>query len=888
MLITKVLIPHFKNKTLRRSRLLEVLNQSLNHKLTLISAPPGYGKTSLMVDWVKQCDFPVYWLSLDQHDTDDARFLNYLITSFQEGIPEFGQHIFELVKSQNRPSNETIIGLLINELLKIDQPCLLILDDFHSADSRGVSGAVSYLLENMPTSIHVVIATRADPILSLAKLRSLNQLLEIRMSDLAFTTEDIFVLFNKNLKIALSKPNSSILANKTEGWIAGLQLVAQSLQNKDDPSKFIRDFSGDNRYIMDYLIEEVLNAQPEYIREFLLQTSILDRFSYSLCDTLLDRNDSHDIIKRLEKSNAFIVPLDTENNWYRYQHLFADLLNQKLFLKDDQFVKSLHEKSIHWYEANQLYDLAIKHALIIKDYKKSIQLIEHVIEQLWKDGLHTVILNYGNIIPEIYFEEHPTFCLYYGWILFNAGQSQKAQTIIDQAYNNIKEHFSLTNDKELLGKIALAKAHLMSYNEHPGEMVTLYSLAIENLSEKNSIWLGWAWKLKGMTEIAQGNINEGIQALIRTVEYGKKTKNLYLISSSSLALAYHESVFGRHKASYERCLGLLKFIKKKGYLSVAKSEWMYAGLFTMMSVRECVTTDFDLALENVKNAYSLCKSEKDITQKIIALLAFSYISFARGNKEEAENKLFELEELMERHKISPYINTTYVGWKLYLLILSSQLEQAQFFANNSSLSISGEISFQNESSYLNFTRLLIARAEFEEAKFILDKLFAQAKESGRVETMVQVEILRAVIYIIQNSEDKAVSHMISAIKYSIEEELLIYFLFDLELTNSILEKVYIIQATSKTDIPKAFIRRLQNAIKKKESRLKLNANFELSDRELDTLKLMADNMSNKEIAEELFVTVNTVKTHIKSIYSKLYVNNRLKALEKAKKYHLLA
>ena len=252
MILTKILTPRVTKSILHRSRLFDSMNEAMNHKLTLISAPAGFGKTSLIIDWVEQRSLQAHWLSLDKNDRDPIQFLSYLIKSIQQVYPKFGCHVFELIKSPNRPSIEAITGLLVNDMLEIDQNCLIIFDDFHLADSYEISEVVSYLLERIPSNFHLLISTRSDPMLPSGRLRSQNQLLELRSSDIAFTSDDIFTLFNRKLKIALSRQDACILETKTEGWIAGLQLVALSLQNNKDTSQFIQEFSGNNRYIMDY------------------------------------------------------------------------------------------------------------------------------------------------------------------------------------------------------------------------------------------------------------------------------------------------------------------------------------------------------------------------------------------------------------------------------------------------------------------------------------------------------------------------------------------------------------------------------------------------------------------------------------------------------------
>ncbi|WPR70375.1 LuxR C-terminal-related transcriptional regulator [Flavobacterium sp. NG2] len=895
MLLTKLHIPSLGKNLIQRSYLFKKLNEGLNRKLILISAPAGFGKTTLISDWINEYKILTAWVSLEKGDSDPVEFLNYIIAGIQTISSEFGQSAMMLLNSPDKPNYKSITNLLLNDMLQISQNILLVLDDFHSTDSSEITKIIADLLECIPNNIHIVISTRSDPALLLARLRSQQQLVELRSSDLGFSANDIYVLFNKKLRIGISRDDANSLETKTEGWIAGLQLTALSLQERKDVSGFIQDLNGDNRYIMDYLIEEVLKIQLDDIKEFLLQTSILERFSASLCNSILDRNDSQIIIEKLENNNLFVIPLDSERKWYRYHHLFADLLKQKLLLKDKTLVENLHRKAAKWFEDNEMYDLAIDHTLVIKDYVKSIQLLERVVENMWKNGLHSAISSYGGLIPHDVIKYNPEFCLYYSWILINHGEIQKAEPLLkfaqkitnDKILDKITKKKEVENYIKLQGKIAVAFAHLYSNLQKPEIILDYCQIAFQNLYKEDTLWLGWAWNSKGIAELNKGNIRQGIDALIIALEYAKKSGNLYLISSAASSLSYHESIFGQYKSAYKRCSDLLDFMKEKGYSEIAKAEWTYAGIFTMMSVTECLWADFDKALKSVETAYNLCKNEKNITQKIIALLAYSYILHAHEDKTGAVNKLNELEGVLKQFKISPYIITTYVGWKIYLLIEASQLEKANDFVKECGLEINGEISYQNEHSYLNFARLLIVQYQFDEATSILTKIFTLASTGGRIETLVQVEILYTILNIMTGFQNKAIRSLIAAMEYAADEDLINYFLFDLTTTNKILGEVYKIQATTQTKIPKTFIDKLKYAINKKQNRVKNYANFELSDRELETLKLIAQNLTNLEIADKLFVSVNTVKTHLKNIYIKLDVNSRSKAATKAKKNQLI-
>lgn len=894
MLLTKLYIPSPGKNLIQRLNLFNKLNEGLNRKLILISAPAGFGKTTLISDWINQYKILTAWVSLDKGDGDPVEFLSYIISSIQTISAEFGQSAMTLLKSPDKPNYKFITDLILNDMHQIREEILVVLDDFHSVDTSEINKIIAVLLERIPGNIHIVISTRSDPALLLARLRSQHQLVELRSSDLGFSANDIYVLFNKKLRIGISLDDAYSLETKTEGWIAGLQLTALSIQDRKDVSEFIKDLKGDNRYIMDYLIEEVLKIQLEDVKEFLLHTSILEKFSASLCDTILNRNESQIMIEELEKNNLFVVPLDTERNWYRYHHLFADLLKQRLLLKDKTLVENLHRKAAKWFEDHEMYDLAIEHNLVIKDYVKSIQLLERVVENMWKNGLHSAISGYGELIPHDLMKFYPEFCLYYSWILINNGEIKNGEPLLkfaeeitnDKILDKKTKKPEVENYIRLQGKIAVAFAHLNSNLQKPDIILDYCQIAFQKLAKEDTLWMGWAWNSKGIAELNKGNTREGIDALIVAVEYAKKSGNLHLISSAASSLSYHESIFGQYKSAYKRCSELLAFIKEKGYSEIAKTEWIYAGLFTMMSVTECLWADFDKALESVETAYKLCKNEKNITQKIIALLAYSYILHAHGDKTGAMNKLHELEDVMKQYEISQYIVATYVGWKIYLLIESSQPEKANAFVKECGFEVNENITYQNERSYLNFARLLIVQSQFDEARLILSKIFKLASAGGRIETLVQVEILYAILNLKTGFQEKAISHLTAAMEYAAEEDLINYFLFDLTTTNDILEEVYKIQATTKTKIPKAFIDKLKYAINKKQNRVKNYVNFDLSERELETLKLIAQNLTNPEIADKLFVSVNTVKTHLKNIYLKLDVDSRSKAVTKAKQIQL--
>ncbi|HUX94621.1 MAG TPA: LuxR C-terminal-related transcriptional regulator [Bacteroidales bacterium] len=895
MLLTKLHIPPAGNNIVHRSELYEKLNTGLSRKLILVSAPAGFGKTTVVSDWIDQKKIPTAWFSLDNGDNDPADFLSYIISGIQSIHPAFGQSALKLLNSPNKPSVESIASLLINDILSISQNFLLVLDDFHLIKSYEVVNLVTYLLEHIPGNIHIVILTRSDPALSLSRLRSQHQLVELRSSDLSFSANDISVLFNKKLKLGLSIDDIYSLETKTEGWIAGLQLTALSMEGRDDIPKFIQDLKGDNRYIMDYLMEEVLKIQTDDIKEFLLQTSILEQMSASLCNAVLNRNDSQQVLDTLEKNNMFVIPLDTERSWYRYHHLFAELLKQRLQQKDQMLIIDIQNKACDWFEQNNMYNLAIEHALAIKNYAKSIQLLGEIVESMWKNGLHAAILKYGDLIPDELIKNNPEFCLYYAWILISAGKLEQAKPYLTSAENitanrlnakNISNEF-IDYNKNQLGRIFVAFAYLNSNEEHPERIIEYCEKAMENLKEENPLWFSWIWFSYGIAYFSGGDIQESNKAFKNAWEYGKKSGNLSLISTIAFRVADIEQQLGHYKSAYKKCSDLLTFMKERGYSQIAKTEWTYAGLFIVMASTQAVWANMDKAHEYIKIAYDLGKTTKDISIKIPILLIYSMVLYECGDTTGAEKKINEMEDIIKQNYIPPFLTHIYLSSKIFILIEMGQLDQAENLISEYGLGLDKKKSHIDDAAYISYARLLITQYKLDEAESLLSELFALANKSKRIERLIGIKMYYAIIYKMRGNHEKAVINVIEAMEMAENENLFSYFLFDLHHTKDLLNEVFKIQATAKTKIPAKFVDTLKLLIERKEKIKKIHVTIYLSARELDTLKLIAEDLMNQEIADKLFISLHTVKTHVKNILLKLEVGSRIRAVAKAKELGII-
>lgn len=888
MLLTKLHIPPVSQHIVHRPELYKKLDIGLSRKLILISAPAGFGKTTLLSDWINQNKISTAWISLDKGDNDPVEFLNYMISGIQNIHKEFGQSALKLLNSPNKPSDESIACLLINEILTINQNFLLVLDDFHLVEGDGIIKLISYLLEHLPGNIHIAIITRSDPTIPIARLRSQHQLVEIRSSDLSFSANDISILFNKKLKLGLSIDDVYSLESKTEGWIAGLQLTALSMQGRDDISEFIRDFKGDNRYIMDYLMEEVLKIQTDHFKEFLLQTSILEQMSAPICNAVLNRNDSQVILETLEKNNMFVIPLDDERKWYRYHHLFADLLKQRLQLIDKEAVTELHNKACSWFEQHNMFDFAIGHALAIQNHEKCIQLVGKVVEKMWENGQHVAILKYGDSLPDELIQTNPEFCLYYSWILISAGQIQKAKPFLESAElktkNLIQENdsnFNIQYNQKLLGKIAVAFTYLYSLEEHSGKIFDYCKTAMENLTDDDPLWYSWAWFSSGIAHFSNGDLFESSVSFNNAFEYSKKSGNIYLISTIAIRMAENEQQLGHYKSAYKKCSELLVLLKDKGYSDIAKTEWTYAALYCIMGITEFMWADIDRAHENMTIAYNLSKKGKDIYLRIFILMVYTVL-LHELDEAESEKKSIELEDIMKQTDAPPFLVPLYIGWKIYFFIEKGQIDLANAIVSEHGLGLDKKKTHSNESAYAAFVLLLLVQSKVDEAESLLSELYALANEGKRVEKLIGLKVSYSILYKMRGNREKAVANMIEAMEMAAGENLIYYFLTYRHLTNDLMKEVFKSLTTTKTKIPEKFIESLKLAMVRWDKTRKPPVGIDLSARELDTLKLIDKDLSNQEIADKLFISLNTVKTHLKNIYLKLEVDNRSKAIAKAK------
>ena len=912
LLTNKFHSPPIPPRTILREGLINRLNRAVDSKLTIISAPAGYGKTTLLSMWSKQASIPVIWLSLDEGDNDLTRFLAYVVTAFQRVAPSVGNDALAQLQTPHPQSYEIILTSLLNDLSAHDKPIALFMDDYHLIHTQSVHGAVDYLLEFLPTQIHIIMASRADPPLSLPRLRARDQLTEIRQKNLRFTTEEATSFLNNIMDLDLSMSDVVALESRTEGWIAGLVMAAISLQGYSPSpalrSTFIQSFTGSNRFILDYLIEEVLNRQPPTLQEFLLKTSILERLSGSLCDAVLGKpsmaslenhesqktSNSHlinsqSILEYLEASNLFIVPLDNERQWYRYHRLFSDLLKKRLCETAPDKLPELHHRASVWYEQQGLMDEAIDHALTVKDFDRAIALIEANVEATLMRSEVTVFLNWMEKLPKEQVHDHPLLDFYHAFASLMSGRSYDVVEQYLRGVSLVKEIPGYT------GRIAALQAYISLLKADLLGTAKLCQKALEYLPERDSFLRSTVSWILSLTQLDEG-IQDAQQALKEVIRIGQNIGSP-LISVASLCFqAKLHSRQGDLESAQEMLEKALKMaVDNKGQRLPIASEALI-GLGDLERERNRLEVAADLIIEGIE----LSKQWSEVAA-FDAYLPLARIRLAQGDLKGAREAQETAQKIAHGSDASIVDNLIANIQLVYFFALQGDRTEAMYWAEKHGLF--PEVSSEHrpncikESDYIRtrlekyrrlvLARLLILQGRTSEAVDLLDILLTQVKQLGRIDLTIECQILIALALQEEGNNALAVDALADALTLAEPGEHIRIFLDEGEPLFRLLCRV------ATLDITPIYVTKLLKSFEESNSsgkdKLQPYSPFvdPISDRELDVLRLLANGKSNPEIADELVIAVSTVSTHCKNIYSKMNVHKRWEAVKLAQKLGLL-
>jgi len=897
ILATKLYVPTSRNKLVVRRDLIEQLNVGIHRKLILISAPVGFGKTTLISEWLNSNNIPTAWLSLDEGDNDLSRFLTYLVAALQTIVPNTGDNVLMILQSNQPPAIETILTLMLNDLANFPEDFLLVLDDYHLIDSKPVNHAVGFLLEHLPPQMHLVITTREDPNLPLARLRARNQLIELRAINLRFSLNEAADFFEGVMGINLTLEAVTALEERTEGWIAGLQLAALSLQGHKNISEFIQEFTGGHRYIVDYLVEEVLANQPEDVRNFLLQTSILNQLNGKLCDAVTGQVDGSELLQLLESGNFFLISLDDKRQWYRYHHLFADVLRLHLVPDQPQQIFILHQRASGWYEQNGWIAEAIHHALSGRDFERAARLIEMASPDMRRTRQETTLLGWFKALPDDVFYYRPILSIEYVGALLSGGELEGAEERLQDAerwldtttYTLIQPAEMIVINKQnfhrLPSWIALYRAGLSLVLGNVPNTVTYAQRVLDLVPEDDHLLRGAALAIMGLTSWTNGDLKVAYQSYADGMAHLQMAGNISDAVGGALALADIRIVQGRLREAhriYERALELASQHDEPQIRGTAD---MYVGLSEIYRQYN--------KLQLAKQYLLKAREQGDHTgfpqHRYRWRIAMARIQQAGGNLDSALDLLHEAERM---YVSDFYPNVRPVGaLKAQILVAQGKLEEALAWVHEQGLSVEDDLSYLREFEHITLVRVLLAQSQhypddapFAETMKLLEHLLKAAITGERTGSMIEILILQALAYQLQGNTSAALVPLERALTLAEPEGYIRIFVDEGSSMLILLEKA------KKHGVRPSYVHQLLTAFAKvdTESRpvVKQSLIEPLSERELEVLRLFKTDLSGPEIARELTVSLTTIRTHTQNIYTKLGVNNRRSAVRRAEELNL--
>ena len=583
LLTTKFHFPSVRASLVKRDRLIRLLNQGIESKLILVSAPAGFGKTTLLSDWSHQIEISVNWLSLDERDNDPARFWTYIVGALQQTHPEVGEATLAMLHSTEAISFESFLIPLINEIANAKDNIALILDDYHVITAHPVQQALTFLLDHLPSQMHLIIASRVDPALPLARLRARGQLAELRSTDLRFTQAEATSFLSDAIRLPLSEEQVETIQERTEGWIAGLQLAALSMQDADDLTAFIASFRGTQRYILDYLVEEVLEHQPKHLQTFLLRTSVLERICGSLSEAVVGETfiTGSETLEQLERQNLFVVPLDRECTWYRYHHLFQELLRHFLDRTEPGQAAKYHRRAAHWFYQNGWVTEALQHSVAAQDFDWAADLIEQEAQMPNPRIEPGVLLIYLEALPSEKVWTRPWLLLAYAWALYSSSQFTTAVVAVQTIEHLLQQQDSTTaNNEKLWGLVTVFKGMQARHQGATAEATTLMEQALQQLPQDDS-WLRTMILLNlGVTYFVADDFRAAKRLLPEVTRIGQ-TRGL---ADPAIAGLYLQAQFlalrGRIDESIALCQQGFELAKKRGWLST------YAGVLVQVALAD--------------------------------------------------------------------------------------------------------------------------------------------------------------------------------------------------------------------------------------------------------------------------------------------------------------
>ena len=897
LLVSKLRLPLARERGVARPELLLRLNHGLRsgHRLTLVSAPAGYGKTTLVRDWVTSSERPTAWLSLEEADDELGRFLTYLIAALQTVVAGLGAQVLAAVQGGQTGAPDRLLTPLLNELASLDDDLILVLDDFHLIRTVAIQTAVTYLVEQLPAQVHLVIVTREDPPIPLARLRARGQMNELRAADLRFTEIEAAAFLNDVMGLTLTPADVAALEARTEGWIAGLQLAAQSLRGQKDTAEAVRAFTGRHTFVLDFLLEEVLRRLPEHVQTFLLETSILDRLCGSLCDALRPGQDpvGAETLAQLQRVNAFVVPLDHERSWYRYHHLFRELLRQRLTRSlPPADIAQLHRQASAWLEAHGDIGEAILHALAAQDVEQAARMVETAWEGMNRTFQSTAWLRWAQRLPERSIEVRPVLCAQIAQSLVDVGDVDSSEVYLRLAERCLSDPtlepvaVEKTQLSTLPARITLARAYNALVNGALVEAVRFAEHGLALAPADDIVLRGQAHVTVGCAQWATGHLDAGAAALAEWVETTRQAgaEMFAIAGASGLADVLVEQ--GHLTQALETYQRALESAARLG----AEAESVTARLLLGLGLLHHERGEDDRAADVLQRAFALGSRSTLVDWGLQRSLAEARLRVSAGDLEAALERLDDAARFYVRTSVPNVRPIAAMQARLYLR--QGDLSRAQGWLHASGVKPDDAPVYLREYEQVTLARLLTAEYRqtrtpdtIATARGLLERLLTEAAEQRRIAGQIDIRIAQVLAFQAAGDESRALDLLRSALALAEPEGYRRVFSDEGEPIATLLTQI----SVSPLQPGRVAGWTVEHARRTDRHYVRPTELIEpLSQRELEVLDLVAQGFTNEEISQKLFLALSTVKGHNLRAFGKLQVRNRTQAIARARALGLLA